>query len=204
MESINQKVWQEMRADPAIMRDLQRGLINMRALAKFLIDKHGLRASLDAVISSIRRFPLDSYLEEEHILRDIFRDSVVGTTNNMACVTILHPPSEVMPKLAALNLQHIRLVTGTDEVKVIVKNSASEKVAKAFKHTEVDSNLSEVSVVVAEKAVKTKGVMARMASEIALAGINIHELLVCPPQFLIYVSEKDIVKAHERVLSLTE
>jgi len=204
MESINQKVWQEMRADPAIMRDLQRGLINMRALAKFFIDKHGLRASLDAVISSIRRFPLDSYVEEERVLRDIFRDSVVGTTNNMACVTVLHPPSEVIPKLASLGIANVRLVTGTDEVKILVKNSAAEKLSKSFKTCEVNPNLSEISVVVAEKAVKTKGVMARMASEIALAGINIHELLVCPPQFLIYVSEKDIVKAHERVLSLTD
>ncbi|RJQ21393.1 hypothetical protein C4580_02530 [Candidatus Woesearchaeota archaeon] len=204
MESINQQVWQAMRSDPAIMQDMQRGLINMRALAKFLIDKYELRASLDAVISSIRRFPMPAAAEEERVLRAIFKDSVVGTTNNIACVTIAHPPSEVIPKLAGLALQNIRLVTGIDEVKVLVKNSAADRVSKSFKNTEVVPNLSEISVIVAEKAVKTKGVMARMASEIALAGINVHELLVCPPQFLIYVAEKDIVKAHERVLSLTE
>lgn len=204
MESINQQVWQAMRSDPAIMQDMQRGLINMRALAKFLIDKYELRASLDAVISSIRRFPMPAAAEEERVLRAIFKDSVVGTTNNIACVTIAHPPSEVIPKLAGLALQNIRLVTGIDEVKVLVKNSAADRVSKLFKNTEVVLNLSEISVIVAEKAVKTKGVMARMASEIALAGINVHELLVCPPQFLIYVAEKDIVKAHERVLSLTE
>ena len=62
----------------------------------------------------------------------------------------------------------------------------------------------KISVVLPEKAIQTKGVMAKIASEIALANINITELIVCPPQFFIYVAEKDIVKAHERVLALTE
>ncbi|MBI4146411.1 hypothetical protein HY489_03680 [Candidatus Woesearchaeota archaeon] len=204
MESINQRVWHAMRSDPAIMRDLQRGLINMRALAKFLIDKCGLHASLDAVISSIRRFPLEEFASEEAALHDIFKDSVVSTTNNIACVTISLPAAEVLARLQELSLPSLRVVTGTDKAKVLVKNSHVDKVAKAFKKAEVEHGLSEISVLVAEKAVRTKGVMARIASEIALANINIHELLVCPPQFLIYVMEKDIVKAHERVLSLTE
>ena len=67
----------------------------------------------------------------------------------------------------------------------------------------MDNNLSEITVTVSEKALKTKGVLARIAGELAVADINIHELIVCPPQFLIYVAQKDIVKAHERVLALS-
>jgi len=204
MESINQQVWHAMRTDPAIMRDLQRKLINMRALAKFLIDSHKLPASLDAVISSIRRFPMPTFYEEERILHGIFRDSVVSTTNNIACLTVQVSPSEMIDKLPELKIPNVRMVTGTDKVKLLVKSDHAEKVSKTFKNTVVEQGLSEISVTVAEKATKTKGVMARIAAEIALANINIHELLVCPPQFLIYVQEKDIVKAHERVLSLTE
>jgi hypothetical protein len=43
-----------------------------------------------------------------------------------------------------------------------------------------------------------------MAAELALANINIHELCMCSPEYLIYVSQKDIVKAHERILALTQ
>jgi len=204
MESINQIVWQAMRTDPAIMRDLQRKLINMRALAKFLIDHYHLKASLDAVISSIRRFPLAEFKEEEKVLRDIFKDSIVSTTNNIACITISHPVQEVISRLQELSLPTMRMVTGNDKVKLLVKNSHVERVSKLFKKIDIEHGLSEISVTVAEKAIKTKGVMARIASEIALANINVHELVVCPPQFLIYVAESDIVKAHERVLSLTE
>ena len=175
----------------------------MRALAKHIIDEHKLKASLDAVISSIRRFPLDSYRQDDEAMHAIFQDSVVSTTNNIACITIPHPASEVLPALTELNIPAIRMVTGVDKVKVLVKNGYADKVSKAFKKVDVEHGLSEISVSVAEKAIKTKGVMARIAAELALANINIHELLVCPPQFLIYVQEKDIVKAHERVLSLT-
>jgi hypothetical protein len=44
--------------------------------------------------------------------------------------------------------------------------------------------------------------LARIASEVALANINIQEIIVCPPEFLIYVKEKDMVKAHESLLKL--
>lgn len=204
MESINQQVWHLMRADPAIMRDLQRKLINNRALAKYLLSHYTLDTSLDSVISSIRRFPMDDYDEEKKVLQSVFKNSVVSTSNNMACVTIRQDPAEVCMRLHEISLPGLRIVTGSDKVKIIVKSALVPKITSIFKKVDVEEHLSEISVTVGEEAIVTKGVMAAIASEISLANINIHELLVCPPQFFIYVDEKDIVKAHERVLSLTE
>ena len=203
MESINQQVWKALQTDTAVMRGMERDLINIRALAKEIITKYELKASLDAVISSIRRFPLEASKEEEETLRHIFRDSIVGTKNNVACITIKMQPSQVFAKICAMNLPAIRMTTGTEEVKIIVENAHADEVAKLFKKAEVEKGLSEINVTVSEKAVKTKGVLARMAGELSIANINMHELLVCPPEFLIYVSEKDIVKAHERIIALT-
>jgi hypothetical protein len=204
MESINQQVWKALQTDPAIMRDLQRKLANTRALAKYLIQKYELKVSLDAVISSIRRFPLDVYQEEEKILQHIFQDSVVSTKNNIACVTIDLAPNQVFQKLCTINLPLFRVTTGTDEVKILVEDRNADMIAKMFKGSQVEHNLSEISITAAEKAVKTKGVLARIALEMSLANINIHELCMCAPQFLIYVSQKDIVKAHERIITLTQ
>lgn len=204
MESINQQVWKALQTDPAIMRDSQRNLINTRALAKYLIDKYGLKASLDAVISSIRRFPLEGYQEEEKLLQHIFRDSVVSTKNNIACVTIYLTPTQVFEKLKGLSVPSIRMTTGTEEVKILAENGHADAIAKLFKGAEVEHDLSEISITTAEKAAKTKGVLARIAAELALANINIHEMCMCSPQFLIYVSQKDIVKAHERIITLTQ
>ncbi len=202
MESINQQVWKAMQTDPAIMSGMQRKLINTRALAKYLINKYELKASLDAVISSIRRFPLIEHQEEEKTLHNIFRDSVISTKNNIACITVGIQPHIAFAKLNGI-LPAMRVTTGTDEVKIIVESGQVEKITKVFKNAQVERDLSEISVTVAEKAVKTKGVLARIAAELALANINVHEMITCPPQFLIYVSEKDIVKAHERIITLT-
>ncbi len=204
MESINQQVWKALQTDPAIMRDLQRKLANTRALAKYLIQKYELKVSLDAVISSIRRFPLDAYQEEEKILQHIFQDSVVSTKNNIACVTIDLAPNQVFQKLCTINLPLFRVTTGTDEVKILVEDRNADTISKMFKGSQVEHNLSEISITAAEKAIKTKGVLARIALEMSLANINIHELCMCAPQFLIYVSQKDIVKAHERIITLTQ
>jgi len=204
MESINQQVWKALQTDPAVMRDLQRKLVNTRALAKYLINKYDLKVSLDAVISSVRRFPLDEYQEEEKTLQHIFQDSVVSTKNNIACITIDMTPNEVFQKLCTISLPHFRITTGTEEVKLLVEERHVDAIAKMFKGSQVEHNLSEISITVAEKAIKTKGVLARMAAELALANINIHEMCMCAPQFLIYVTQKDIVKAHERIITLTQ
>lgn len=204
MESINQQVWKALQTDPAIIRDLQRKLVNTRALAKYLIQKYDFKVSLDAIISSIRRFPLDAYQEEEKILQHIFKEAIVSTKNNIACVTVNMAPNEAFAKICGLNLPLLRMTTGTEEVKILVENGMAEKIAKLFKNPEIEHNLSEISITVAEKAHRTKGVLARMAAEMALANINIHELCMCSPEYLIYVSQKDIVKAHERIITLTQ
>ena len=204
MESINQQVWKALQTDPAIMRDLERKLVNTRALAKYIINKYDLKVSLDAVISSIRRFPLGAYQEEEKILQHIFTNSVVGTKNNMACITINMAPNQAFAKLCMIDMPIIRMTTGTEEVKIIAENTHVDEIAKLFKKADVERGLSEISITVSEKAVKTKGVLSRITAELALANINVHEMLVCPPEFLIYVSQKDIVKAHERIITLTQ
>jgi hypothetical protein len=49
-----------------------------------------------------------------------------------------------------------------------------------------------------------KGILAEIANEISIHNININEILICPPEFLILVSSKDMVKTHEIILGLTE
>jgi hypothetical protein len=200
--SVNKQVWHILQTDPSIMKDYSRKLINVRALSRYLIDNYGLDASLDAVISSIRRFPLQDVRNDDRILASIFKDAEVSTKNNISCITINGEPHEILPKLSTIKLPPLRVSTGSDKVKLIMETDEVEKTTKPFKQKEVVRNLSEISITVSERAIKTKGVLARITSELSLAGINIYELFVCPPQFLIYVAQDDILKAHERILSL--
>ena len=68
----------------------------------------------------------------------------------------------------------------------------------------IEEGLSEINVKVSETALQTKGVLARMSTELALANINISEVVICPPEFFIYLKQKDIVKAHDSILRLIQ
>lgn len=206
--NINQEIWHILQSDLAIQKDLQRKLLNTRALAKHIITKYPLRASLDSVISAIRRFQSqEKFTEEEKALLGCFRGAVVSTKNNVACVTIQMRPSEFFKKFSSINNPSLRITTGSREVKVIVEQPYLNDIKKIFEKEQIrqiQENLSEINVKLSTKSLEIKGVLARIASEIALADINLQEMLVCPPEFLIYVKEKDIVKAHEAILKLCE
>ncbi len=194
----------------AIQRDMNRGIINTRALAKHIIKQYGLRASLDSVISAIRRFEsLEKHVEEEKTMLNIFKDAVVSTKNNMACITLELMPREFFQKLCMTPNSKVplKVSTGTRNIKVLFENPHLKTIKALFDAEDIlsiEKNLSEISVKVSEQAVKTKGVLARIANELAVAHINVEELVVIPPEFLIYVKQKDIVKAHEAIITLAK
>ncbi|MBI4139345.1 hypothetical protein HY483_00095 [Candidatus Woesearchaeota archaeon] len=205
--NVNQEVWKVLRTDSALQKDLTREIINMRALAKYLIDKYHYKASLDAVISAIRRYQSqEEYKEEDKKLEHIFSESVVSTKNNMACITLSLTARQTMQKLSNdKNNKKIKLITGTEVVKLLIEQPYLKETVQHFTKediTGVDQNISEIRVVVSPEGIKTKGVLAKLATEIALANINIKEILVCPPEFFIYVHQDDIVKAHASIIQL--
>jgi len=205
--STNQEVWKILRSDLAIQKDLNRNLINSRALAKYVITKYNLTTSLDAVISAIRRFQgEETFREEEKAILSVFKNAVISTKNNMACITLNMRPCHFLKKTnLAENSPSYRIIATPNEIKVMLEQPLLADIKKLFSKDEIikiEENLSEIRIKVEESAVKTKGVLARIANEIALADINIQEILVCIPRFLIYVKEKDIVKAHEAILKL--
>ncbi|MBW3004689.1 hypothetical protein KY310_02570, partial [Candidatus Woesearchaeota archaeon] len=132
--------------------------------------------------------------------------AVVSTKNNVACITLSMRPSEFFKKFCTVQKPaSIRITTGSREVKIIVEQPKLSDIKKLFDKenmNKIQENLSEINVKLSTKSLETRGVLARIASEIALANINLQEMVVCPPEFLIYVKEKDIVKAHEAILKL--
>ncbi|MBI4918372.1 hypothetical protein HY837_00450 [archaeon] len=207
--NINQTIWNLVRKDAAIQKDLQRKIINMRALAKHLIDKNQLSASLDAVISAIRRFQTrEEFREEEKKLLNVFKGSVVSTKNNMTSLTIALTPRELFEKLCVVKGSgfNYKIATGDQEAKLMIDTPSLNDFKKNFPKEAIvkeEKELSEINVKVSSIALNTKGVLAKMAGEIALANINIKEIIICPPSFYIYIKQQDIVKAHESILKLS-
>src|SRR3989338_870666 len=196
MSSISQQVSDIIYSDISLQKDLTRGLINHRALARYIIDKYSLDASLDSVISAIRRVEIEPMKEADKKISNLFKDAAISTRNNLVCFTLKSEAIVLLQKVASKN---VRIVTGHEEIKVIVEKGKYEIVHDIFSPyiVKVEKDLGEVGIKLAEEAAKTYGVMSRIANEIALNKINIVELLISVPEFLICVRDKDVIKTHE-------
>jgi aspartokinase len=208
--SVNQTIWRLLQSDLAIQKDLSRKIINMRALAKYIIKKYGLRASLDSVISAIRRFQSqENFEEKDQELMTVFSEAMISTKNSISVIKLNLRPSDFFlqykDELSKFAKDGMKTITGTKRVRVAIEQKSMDKLKKVFKKEEIDSideGLSEISIIVNDDAAHTKGVIARISTELALSNINIHELIVNMPEFLVYVKQKDIVKAHSSLLKL--
>ena len=205
MTSVNQKVWNIISKELCVQRELLNGLINVRALAKYLIDKYGLTTSLDSVISAIRRYESSGMCEitDEKVV-NLFKDCVITTRSNVVCVTI--PKSTGTKILDVLNhdFKNTYVISGTTDFKVISDFSEIAKIKKVFPNGEIniETGLGVLGVVLSPEATQTKGVLAKIASEISIYGVNITEMIICPPEFLILVKDEDMLKTHEAIMNI--
>ncbi|MEK0346490.1 MAG: hypothetical protein QQN65_06625, partial [Nitrosopumilus sp.] len=55
IENIREFIWKIIDTDISLKKDLLRGIVNIRSLAKYIIDTQTINVSLDSVISAIRR-----------------------------------------------------------------------------------------------------------------------------------------------------
>ena len=83
MTNIHKDVQKILSVDRAIQKNLNQGLINVRALARYLQDQ-GVSGSVDAIISAIRRFEADETqnITEEELLR-YFNSMIINTKSNI-------------------------------------------------------------------------------------------------------------------------
>lgn len=210
MTNINQAVWRLITQDASITTSLRRDLLNTRALALYLIKKHHLDASVDAVISAIRRYPMEkSVAESEGKLTEIFKNSVIFTKSNMACITI---EADSIRNLIANFGEHgahknFRLIRGKKYTKVIMNESDLDVFRRYFRKEDIagiKKGLGEVRIVLHEGSENMRGILARVTGAIALHEISISELIMCFPDILVYIQQKDLLRTHQAVLSVQE
>lgn len=213
MTNITQEVWGILTKDLSIQKNLQRNLINTRALAKYLIKKYCLTASLDSVISAIRRYSSNEQFEEERKdIEEMFKGSTIATKNNLACV-ILRKQSCIQKYLAEVTKitdfdkrETLRLIKGKDHLKIITDMNNLDRIKEALplkERLEVKENLSEIRITIDMRADQTKGVAARIANELLLRNINISEIIFCVPEVIVYIEQKDLLNAHESMVGLS-
>lgn len=213
MTNITQTVWNLITQDPSIQKNLQKSLINVRALAKYIIHRHQLKASIDSVISAIRRYSMSqSFKENVTSINKVFSGANVSTKNNLACL-VLRTQSNIQRYLSAVTKltdferrETLRMIKGKDHLKIITEMRNLPKLKEFLSdkgNYEIKENLSEIKVLLMDaEADKTKGVAARLSNELLTNEINISEIIFCVPEIIIYIDQKDLLKAHESIIQI--
>ncbi|MBM3199826.1 hypothetical protein FJZ53_02725 [Candidatus Woesearchaeota archaeon] len=212
--NITQEVRSYLSKDPSIQRDLRRGLLNMRALAKHIIRDKGLRAPIDAVISAIRRASYEKNPQHnEHNVEELFKFSNITTKNSIACL-VLRNQSDIQRYLSEITKltdfekrETLRMIKGKNNLKVITDMHCLPKIKDIFPSStqlETKEKLGEIRLKISLKADETKGVVARITNEMMLRDVNISEMILCVPEVILYVDEKDLLSAYQGMMSLCQ
>jgi hypothetical protein len=209
VENNRRSVERIIETDPVIKKGLQRGIVNTRALARYIQENDGVNSSFDAILGAIRRYPLEADRAGSSIR--VFRDCSLALRSKIGDL-ILEIDSDVMKRVVefagsmrTLRGENLRILVGLKTIRVIAEQRSIAQLKetlgdhKIIKHM---TNLVEISVLLSPEAEASKGVIARITSEIALHDVCIWGSSCVLPEFIVLVEEKDATRAHEALQNL--
>lgn len=200
--------------DSAIRKDLGRGLINIRALARLIqtaAKAEGEELSLEATISAIRRYPItESVASNENIGRLLKK---LTMKNKIVDVAILNDP-EIPAALGKFASQidysrgeTFRIVAGVESIRVVIDGKNLERMKTIIPKKsirKVVTNLAEIIISLADVADRTPGVVSAVTTELAMNGINMIEFMSCVPELIIVVDERDALRSYDSLEKLSK
>ncbi len=194
---------------PEVEKCHREGLVNRRALARYLI-VHGVAGpgEFDAVVASLRRY---DFGDVEASGPELFPAIRVTVKDRILIVdfekekALLHDLQKILGQFDYDRGDTLKFVVGTASIKLFVdqgKEPAVRSLLARYKVRSRSDRLSEISMMFPEAATETKGVLAVLTRELALNDVVLTELLTASPELLIYVRDEHVAKAYEIVRRL--
>jgi hypothetical protein len=193
-----------LETDPVIKKGLQRGIINSRALARFIQEADGVDASPDAIVGIIRRYPVaerepianrDGFRELELVVRsgvgDLILENGAGTMKRIA---------EFSGSIKSNRGESLRVVVGVRAIRVVADQRALSQFRETFLDKDVlrfSTNLAEISILIPPTRSELKGYFAIIMSELALNDVDVHGIMCSALETILLVNEKDAAKGLE-------
>jgi len=211
-DGVVEQVWKFLDQDPSIRINIMRKIMNIRALAKYIIREGKIDSTVDGVISAIRRY--DTY-GQEHIFekaREIIRKTTtISTKSRLVNISVIkdNEIQEKLPHLFSIIRYNqgdvLRVIQADESIKVLIDEKNFESVKNIFssdKILKIDRNLAEISVHMHPDARSIPGVISISAYELAIHKINVLEAMSCFPEWLWFVDESDLLKAYQVLYQL--
>lgn len=195
--------------NPDIRKASAKGIVNRRALAKYIIEEEKLNKSMfEALITALRRFEIKPEKKES---LNLFKEIKVSTKDNLSIIylekseEVLKSISKVVTIINFNKNETLKIVQGNFSIKIFLDEFNVKKIKEIFSSKDiiaVYSNLSELNLIFPDDAPKTKGIIAYITSELSINAINIVEIITGRPELIVYVNESDLLKAYETIQRL--
>ncbi|MFH1276212.1 MAG: hypothetical protein ABIH82_03800 [Candidatus Woesearchaeota archaeon] len=213
MKNVNKEVWRYLDNHITIKKNLSDDLINVRALAKKIIQDAHIHCSLNAVISAIRRYHSE-LKEHEHLPKvyALLKKAKILVRTKLASI-LLKKNENVRMKLASLYPKidfvggdTFRIFEVNKYIKLIIDERALEEVQSLFNKNDIvdsEKDLGELTIIYGIDITKTPGVFALLSNELAANNVSIVDSTICHSEHLIIVKEKDLQKGFNVISGLT-
>lgn len=213
-KNVTKSVWNVINKDLSVKRDLSRGLISLRALARFIIKEYHLNASVDAVMSAIRRYEQDDRFEAKyHEAERVIAKSKLATKSGIVNIAMGKNDEikNILPKIfSEINFSKgdvLRISQAEQSIKVIIDEKNLERILAIVpkKHIiNIEKGLAEINIQLVPEATDTPGIIAEIFLALMDNGVVVRETMSCVPEMLIFVKEKDLILAHKTLYDLIQ
>jgi len=207
MKNLTVKIHNILDNNPAIQHCLCMNLINMRALARSIKNTENINASMDAIISVLRRYkPYCSIKENEH--KKLFSDFSILIKHGVAVISLYDNAFEQVAKdflRDQVLRSNIRLIKTKEYFKIIISEKNFDEKIAVFKKDDIKDikrNITEFRLIFSSDITPNKGIFAKITSQLSMHDVNIVDVFACTPEILVYVEEINALKAHEALLDL--
>ena len=196
--------------DGVVKHGLARGLINVRALARWIQVATPGETSFDAILSAIRRYPIkQSSAKRENIGKMILKLSL---KNRIVVVSIRNQP-ELQLTIARFAGEvnyargdSFRVVSGMDSVSVTIDSKNFSKLDSKLPKQAVLKKLGNLAEIVVDMASEDMpGVISAITAELAMNDVSIIQLsTVGPGRIIILTNERDAMKAYQSLEEMSK
>lgn len=209
---ISDEVAAHLSHDVIVQEALARGIVNRRALARWLID-NGVPGSEEAVLSAIRRHAETGNGTRLKPAYELLSGAHLNIRSGM-CVILLDKRPTVQKELPRLfeavdysKGEALRVIHGKRSIKVILDEMNQEPVVDMVPDhhvQEVLEGLAEVHLVADNGPLDVPGVFGLISTTLGLAGINIVEIVCGSPEVVIVVQGQKALQAYEKLDALVD
>ena len=196
--------------NPDIKESRSKGLINRRALARYIAEKeHISMKNFDALVMALRRYPSGQKTSMDYA--GLFR-SMRTTARDSIAVVCLRNSEKVLEKIPRLFRSieigpndTFKVVNSALTIKLFSDMSKLKQIKEYFDRDEIleiYDNIGEINIILPKDVIDAYGVLSYITSQLSIHKINILELLTSTPELLIYVENKNLLKAYEVIKNM--